>query len=170
MVEGRACRTWLMAACLAALPWLSACSRSSDETGTTSAATGTTARPVNAAPPADPDMVSAVSTAKSATPIDLKFRLAGKPVVGQSAALELLLLPDAAARVVRIQLSLQGGEGLQIEGPTSLSFEQIEPAMRTELRIKPLQEGVWTLAVTALVDTETSSVARTYSIPVIAGI
>lgn len=159
--------------CAALLIFLAACTRSADEIRAerqTHADGAPAAAAAAAAASADADMVSAVSGAKSGTPIDLKFRLATRPAVGQSTRVELLILPDAAARVVRVHLSLQGGEGLQVEGASNLDFEQIEPAMRTELKVKPLQEGVWALSVTALVDTEGSSVARTYSIPVIAGI
>ncbi len=172
MGAGRTCGI-LLAAIAGMSLGLSACTRSTEEVraGREAHTTGNSApAAATVAIATDADMVSAVGNARSGPPIDLKFRLTGRPEVGQSLPMDLLIVPDATARVVRIHLSLQGGEGLQIEGSSSVDFEQIEPALRAQLRIKPLQEGVWSLSVTALVDTETSSVARTYSIPVIAGI
>jgi hypothetical protein len=115
-------------------------------------------------------MVTAVSSAASTTPIDLKFRLEGRPEVGRPLQVTIALIPDRNARVARIHLSVQGGDGLRIEGGTStdIDLSEADTVVQRELQLQPLQAGVHTLSITTLVDTDSASIARTYSIPVIA--
>jgi hypothetical protein len=169
-------RAYKLFGVLAALALLGACTRSADEvraereaseSRTTASRTGTAGQPTVVL---DADMVTAVSSAASTTPIDLKFRLDGRPEVGKPLQVTIALIPDRSARVARIHLSLQGGDGLRIDSGTSADIEvsESDTVVQRELRLQPLQAGVHALSITTLVDTDSASIARTYSIPVIA--
>jgi hypothetical protein len=117
----------------------------------------------------DADMVAAVSNVSSDTPISLKFRLASRPEVDKPVIIEIALVPDAAEQIQHIHLSFQPGEGLEIQGEQKLDIEAraAAGAMRHDLTVVPRHTGVLQLHATAVVDTNSASLARSYGIPVI---
>jgi len=119
---------------------------------------------------ADADMVSAVTSADTTRPISLKFRIGTRPEVGKPLKLELVVVPDSPARIVRVLLIFQPSEGLAVVGDHQLDIGEAEAQARIqrELTLQPMQAGVLSLAATAVIDTETESISRTYTIPLIA--
>ena len=119
----------------------------------------------------DPDMVAAVSSAHSSTPISMKFRIAARPVVGTPLQVDVALIPAADVSISHIHASFQPGDGLQLQGEHSLDVNGPDAGVVIEqaLSVVPQQPGVLSLTATVVVDLNGSSLARSYSIPLIAG-
>jgi hypothetical protein len=119
---------------------------------------------------ADADMVSAVSSVPSNTPVSLKFRLIEPPRVGQALRVELALLQAPGLEIESLLLSLQPGEGLQLESDQNFEFHA--PAAgathRVVVTLRAQQPGLLNLDATALVNSRDGSLARSFSIPLIA--
>jgi hypothetical protein len=121
------------------------------------------------AAPIDPDMINAVSAANSTTPISVKFRIDGKPQVGQPLSVVLALIPADGVEIDHIHASFQAGEGMQLQSDRSFDVEQPTSGVPLEhaLTLLPQRAGVFLLTATVEVDSDSGSIARTYSIPVI---
>jgi hypothetical protein len=115
-------------------------------------------------------MVAGVSQAGSEPPIGLKFLITERPQVGLPLQIELALIPSPDSAISHIHCSLQTGEGLQFQ--SARTFEINEPqagvALKQDVTVVPQQEGVLSLSATLLIDLDNGSVARTYTIPLIA--
>jgi hypothetical protein len=118
----------------------------------------------------DADLVSAVSQSGSDATLSVKFRLAERPVVGTPVAIELALFPGPEAGITHIHGSLQASEGLQLQSQRTfdIATPQAGGALRQEVTVIPQQDGVLSLSATILIDFDNGSLARTYSIPLIA--
>jgi hypothetical protein len=118
----------------------------------------------------DADLVSAVSTAGSVDPVNLRFKVPDPPRVGQPLHLELVLSQQQGLDITHMLVSLQAGDGLDIESDHSIEFDS--PAagatqhMVVDLRAR--QQGLLSLTATVLVDAGNSSLTRNFSIPLIA--
>jgi hypothetical protein len=120
--------------------------------------------------PGDADMVAAVSQSGADTTIGVKFRLATRPVVGTPLQIVLALVPGADAGITHIHGSLQPGEGLQLQSQRTfdITSPQDGVTLTQEVTVLPQQDGVLSLSATLLIDFDNGSLARTYSIPLIA--
>ena len=120
---------------------------------------------------ADADMVTAVSSARSTTPINMKFALSARPVVGTAVTLTVALIPAPDAGINHIHVSFQPGDGLQLPADRVLDVTSPDAGQLIEqqLSVVPQQAGVLLLNATVLVDMDGGSMARGYTIPVIAG-
>ena len=129
-----------------------------------------TAGAAAAAAAAEADFVSAVSSASSASPVALKFRLQQPPRVGQPLQLELVLSQQPGVDIASMLVSLQPGDGLQLQSDHSYEFRAPGPGatQRMNVTLQADQAGVLSLGATVLVDTANTSVARYFLIPVIA--
>jgi hypothetical protein len=118
----------------------------------------------------DPDLVSAVSPGGSGPPIGLKFRLDTRPVVGMPAQLVLALIPTPGVEITHIHGSLQVADGLQLQSAHSFDIEAPQPGapLRQDVTVVPQRNGVLSISATLVIDYNDGSVARTYSIPLIA--
>jgi hypothetical protein len=118
----------------------------------------------------DPDMVAAVSSAHSSTPIGMKFRLSARPVVGTPLQVLVALIPAADVGISHIHASFQPGDGLQLQAERTLDINDPTAGgvIEEELSVVPQQAGVLSLNATVVVDMEAGSLARSYAIPVIA--
>jgi len=146
---------------------LGGCGGKASQSSTAGKPAGDAPRPVAV----DPDMVTAVSTANSATPISLKFRIQKKPVVGQPVSIELSFLPAAGAGVVHIHTAFQVSDGLQLASERAFDVEQPEAGvpLEHELTVLPQAGGVLQITATVIVDSDNGgSLARSYAIPLIA--
>jgi hypothetical protein len=118
---------------------------------------------------ADADLVSAVSSAGSAAPVGLKFRLASPPRVDQPLSIELVLSQQPGLDIENMLVSLQPGDGLTVESDHSFEFQS--PAagatQRMTVTVRPHQEGLLSLGATVLIGTPNASLTRTFSIPLI---
>ncbi len=115
-------------------------------------------------------MVTAVSAGKGGLPVDVKFALRQRPEVGQSAELDLIVIPSAP--LDRLMTSFHVEEGLTLSDGAQPSVEdRPEPGVPIShaLTIVPKQDGIFYVDATVLADSGTGSIARTFTIPVIAG-
>ena len=115
------------------------------------------------------DLVSAVSSAGTAAPVNLKFRMPQPPRVGQPLVIELVLVQQPGLDIDSLLVSLQAGDGLALESDRSFEFQS--PAagatQRMTVTVRAGQAGLLNLGATVLVDTANTSVTRTFSIPMI---
>src|SRR5258706_11121873 len=119
---------------------------------------------------ADADMVSAVSTVASATPVSLKFRLSDPPLVGQALRLQLALVQAPGLDIDSMLVSLQPGDGLQIESGHSVEFQApaVGAIQHIDVTVRPQAPGLLNVGATVLVNAGGISLTRNFSIPLIA--
>ena len=117
------------------------------------------------------DMVSAVSTAKSGPPVELRFSLAGRPEVGQVVDVEIAVIPRAPVPD-SISAMFQAAEGLDvIDGSQLDRVEKLVDGtpIRHVVKIIPKRDGIFALTAVVSFAQQNQDLARTFSIPVIAG-
>ena len=149
-----------------ALACLGACDRTPE--AATPAAPASASTPRKAALP--PDMVSAVSGSKGNAAVDLKFALASRPEPGRPLDIELAVIPSDAAATIRV--IVQNADGLAITAGQEMSIPRgAEPGVPLMHRVTvvPERDGIFSLSAVALVDTDRSSLTRTFAIPIIVG-
>jgi hypothetical protein len=117
----------------------------------------------------DPNMVTAVNSAHSNTPINMKFRLSARPVVGSAVQVEVALIPAADASINHLRASFQPGDGLQLPGDRTFDIEDpgAGAVIEREVSVVPQQTGVLNLNATVMVDMDGATLARSYSIPLV---
>ena len=174
---GRTTRAAALAAGLALVSALilalAGCDSSSDPSAATPASGG--AAPAKAGAPTardDADMVNAFSTrsAGQAGPVDLKFKLSRRPAVGEPVDIELEFIPHV--ELERLFARFQAADGLQVvSGAETQHFEH--PARGApvghKLTVTARTDGIFYVTAIVLADSDTESVSRTFSFPLIAG-
>lgn len=127
------------------------------------------AEAAQAAGPDDSDMVTAVGGNGSTTPVSLRFRFRTAPRVGEPFDVELALAQDAQVQIDDLLVSFLPGDGLALESGRSLELHA--PAtgavQRFSATLRPQQAGLASLTATVLVNSGASSIARSFSIPII---
>jgi hypothetical protein len=117
-----------------------------------------------------PDMVAAVSASKTPGAADVRFALSGRPTVGQPVDIQLALTPTV--ELDRLYARFQASEGLDlVKGGETAHYDQ--PGRGKELShtvtVIPKSDGIFNVTAVVLSDSDTESIARTYTIPIIAG-
>lgn len=158
---------WGLALTAAAL--LCACGRAGDARHSRAARAAGEAV-ATAASSAESDLVSAVSPAGSIGPVGLKFRVPEPPRVGQPVRLELVLAQAPSVDISHMLVSFQPSEGLEVESARIVEFDApgVGASQHMVVILRPQQEGLLNLSATVLVDEESSSLTRSFSIPLIA--
>ena len=166
-----------VAAAIALALMLCSCAPSADEVKSRHAADGAAASSSAAAarsavPEAgahDGELVTAVALNKVKLPVDVRFRLDARPVVGQPLKIELVVTPAQMAQVRSLQFHLQPGAGLLLQGDADLPMTGATPgvAVRREIIVVPQSAGVLELEVQGAVETGSESLTQTYAIPLI---
>jgi hypothetical protein len=120
--------------------------------------------------PGEADLVSAVSPGGSMSPVGLKFRVPEPPRVGQPLRLELVLTQEPGLDISHMLVSLQAGDGLMLESDRSIDFDApaIGATQRMVVNLRAQQEGLLSLNATVLVDAGSTSLTRSFFIPLIA--
>lgn len=116
------------------------------------------------------DMVSAVSAGQGPGAVDVRFAMAARPEVGKPVDIQIALIPNVD--LVGLYARFQGAEGLDVvKGGETEHFDH--PAKGAEklhaVTVLPRSDGIFNLTAIVLADSETGSVSRSYSIPIIAG-
>jgi hypothetical protein len=143
---------------------------SSDPDPTADGQGGTKAKAGKAPPRVRPDMVAAVSASKSPGPIDLRFAVPQAPVVGQPIDIQLSITPKV--ELERIVARFQATDGLELlRGAETGVLDKPAPGVEIihTLTVIPKADGIFNITAVVLTDSATDSVARTFSIPLIAG-
>ena len=156
--------------CAAAALLLSACSKQAPSTTHGRAKTVQSQGAAKAASNANADLVNAVRFGQDAGPVELKFVLHQKLTPNQPGTVEVAILPTT--NVDRLTVSFRADEGLQVsEGAHVDPIDRPEPQMPIThmVTVVPDRDGIFNLNATVLIDTDTQSVTRAFSIPLIAG-
>jgi len=117
-----------------------------------------------------PHMVSAVSGGKSNSSVDLKFALASRPEPGRPLDIDLAVIPREPEATVRV--IVQNTDGISISAGQEVTIPKgAEPGVPVTHRVTvlPARDGIFSLSAVALVDSDKSSVTRTFAIPIIVG-
>lgn len=136
-----------------------------------SAAGGTGGRPnAERSASAQGDTVAAVSASATPGPVDVRFALSTRPLVGQPVDVDVSLTPTQ--ELDRLYVRFQAPEGLQLlRGAETPSFPR--PAVGTRLShtvtVIPQADGIFSITASVVTDSPTGSITRSYSIPLISG-
>lgn len=117
-----------------------------------------------------PQMVAAVSSNRAQGVVDLRFALAGRPAVGQPVDIRLAITPTQ--RLEALFVRFLAAEGLEVAkgGETGhLENPPIGTAIDHTVSVVPKSDGIYYLTAVVVSDSETESLTRSYSIPIIAG-
>ncbi len=119
----------------------------------------------------DGDMVAAVSSGKGDDmPVKVTFALRNRPEVGQASELDLEVIPSAP--LDKLVAVFHAQDGLSVKsGAEPSERDRPEPGVPIShrLTIVPARDGIFYVDATVLVDFGSESIARTFTIPVIAG-
>lgn len=164
-----AARTTALAAMAMAAVALGACGSSESQSATDAANAPTKKSGAAAAQTVRPDMVAAVSSAKGPGTVDVRFSIPARPVVGEPLDIQLSLTPSI--ELERLVAHFQVPEGVQLVagGETGQNRPAIGAEINHTLTVVPKADGIYTITAVVLTDSEQASIARTYSIPLIAG-
>lgn len=120
----------------------------------------------------DDDMVAAVTIAKGdeLLPVEVKFALRERPEVGKASELDLEMIPSAP--LDRLITVFHAEDGLNVSagaGPAQRDRPEPGVPIPHQLTIVPERDGIFYVTATVLEDAGSESIARTFTIPVIAG-
>lgn len=116
------------------------------------------------------DLVAAVAGEKTAVPVQVQFALRSRPEIGKPVELDIEVTPTGP--LGRLVTSFHAQDGLEIErGGGASATDRPEPGvpLSRALTIVARHDGIFYVSATVLVDQGADSVARTFTIPVIAG-
>lgn len=120
--------------------------------------------------PGSADFVTAVGGDKTSLPIEVRYALRARPEVGKPVELDIQVTPTGP--LGRLLTSFHAEDGLTIAGGGAASeTDRPEPGVPVShaLKIVARRDGIFYVKATVLVDAGSDSVARTFTIPVIAG-
>ena len=116
-------------------------------------------------------MVDAVGPSRSDSPVNLKFSIRDKPVVGQDDEIKFAVVPQAhGLQSVRVAFGALEGLTVVSRGP---AINAVKPASGVPIFgsviVKPVKAGLFTLTAAVAVESPSQSVMWNFNIPVIAG-
>ncbi|MEJ0084578.1 MAG: hypothetical protein WDO72_02745 [Pseudomonadota bacterium] len=130
----------------------------------------TAAKPAGAAKIAglEPDMVAAVSAAKTATMLGVHFALRAVPTVNQPLPIDIAIVPHRDFTSLRAHF--ESRDGLPMTSGDTFAQKADAPKEKVlthELMLQPAKDGLF--MITAIVETEGAdgTVTRVFSIPVV---
>ncbi len=113
-------------------------------------------------------MVEATTTGKSQLPVELKFDLPQRPVVGQALNINVAVMPQIAAASGNIEVT--GGDGLTVDPETihiELPAVEAGQVYRQNVKVTPTTAGVLLLSLTVSLKRDESNESRAFYIPLI---
>ncbi len=130
-----------------------------------------------AEPAIDPAVTEAIRTmapgvpvGTGAAPLDVRFNLASVPAPGDPFALDVAVLPDAPAPVLRVEIS--GGDGLTVLEPeAAVSFEKVQAGSVTHVHVRASSAAAGTrlVEVRATLELPDGPETRSFAFPVVIG-
>lgn len=115
-------------------------------------------------------MVSAVSANGEKAEVDVKFELTQRPEVGKPLDISLVFIPGSA--LDRVYAKFAGADGLEVvKGEETEQFARpaVGAALTHTLTVVPKRNGIFSVQAVVLMDSDSESVSRSFSIPFIAG-
>lgn len=163
------------AAALLAGTLVTACGGGKDEAVAVAKAEKAKAEQVAAAPPpASADekharLASAVVDSKTTAPVDMKYDVLAKPVLGQPFEVELTF--DTRLPADKLETEITEAPGLTIVGEKTAGFALVEGGQSyvTKVLVKGDNPGLYYIGVTAKMSTKVQTEIRAFSIPVVIG-
>jgi hypothetical protein len=128
----------------------------------------TAAKPDKTGAQVPPNMVSAVSSSKTAGLIGVHFALEAPPEVGKPVGVNLAIIPHSKFAGLRVlfetspDLILATGD--RFEAPADTKAETV---FTHKLVVQPKQEGVFLISAAVETESEEGTLTRLYSIPII---
>lgn len=116
------------------------------------------------------NMVEAVPAGEGKVLIHLKFELNERPEVGNPFEISLVFIP--VSPLERLYARFSAGEGLEVvKGSQTEQIARpiVGSAITHSLTVVPKRNGIFNVQAAVLMDSETESLSRTFSIPLIAG-
>jgi len=113
-------------------------------------------------------MIEAVTLGKSTVPVDVKFNLPDRPVIGQSAELVVAVMPQIDADLA--VLTVVGSSSLVLApggGPIEMPTVDPTQVYRHNIQLTPTAEGVQLLELTVSLKHDDVVETRTFAIPLI---
>jgi hypothetical protein len=159
-----------LCAAFAATLMLTAC-ESSDDAGDAGGNSAPVSKPAANRPvkSASADMVTAVS-AKGGGMVELGFAIQKRPKVGEPVEIEFAITPSVDLE--RVFARFQAAEGLQIvSGAETDHLEKPAKGVPVShvVTLLPKTDGIFYVTAVVLADSDKESVARTFTVPLIAG-
>ena len=102
--------------------------------------------------------------------ISMRFALSARPVIGTPLTVTVALVTATDVAISHIRASFQPGDGLQLQAERNIDISDpgAGAVIEQELSVVPQQAGVLSLNATVVVDMDGGSLARSYTIPLIA--
>jgi hypothetical protein len=113
-------------------------------------------------------MVEAASQGKSQLPVEVKFELLKRPMVGQALEIPIALIAQIAANSADIDIA--GADGLDVaSGSGQINIPGIEAGQvyRRSVKVTPTADGVLLLALNVTLKHDEITESRTFSLPLI---
>jgi hypothetical protein len=113
-------------------------------------------------------MVEAAAQGKSQLPVQLKFDLKQRPILGQALDIDIAILPQIDASPANVQVS--GGDGLTVApGAGQIDWPAIEAGQvyRQSVKVTPSVDGLLLLSLTVSLKHDETTESRAFSIPLI---
>jgi hypothetical protein len=115
-------------------------------------------------------MIGGVALGAGNAPLDVRFALATAPAAGAPFTLDVAVLPQAPAPVLRIDV--RGSEGLSVTEPAgSVQLEKVEAGtvQRFKVIASSVAPGTRVVSVKATLELPTGAEAREYAYPIVVG-
>jgi hypothetical protein len=118
---------------------------------------------------ADDGLANAVAVGKTAAAVDLKYKIAARPAIGQPFEVELVLLPRMAADALEVQAT--GMPGLVVAGGADARFDKVVAGEKyaAKVLLQVTEPGLYYVGVTAKLVNKVQTDSRTFSVPVVVG-
>jgi hypothetical protein len=113
-------------------------------------------------------MVEAAAQGKSQLPVQLKFDLKRRPMLGQALDIDIAVMPQIDASPVNIQVS--GGDGLTVApGAGQIDLPAIESGQvyRQSVKVTPTVDGLLLLSLIVSLKHDETTESRAFSIPLL---
>jgi len=113
-------------------------------------------------------MVQAVTQGKSQLPVELKFDVLQRPVLGKALEIAIALVPQIAASAATVQIGTAGGLDLG-SGANQFDIPSVEAGQvyRHSVHVTPTADGVLLLGLTVSLKHDEITESRVFSIPII---
>jgi hypothetical protein len=114
-------------------------------------------------------MAQAVADGKTTAPVDMKYDVLSKPVVGQPFEVELAFEPRLPADTLDVEVT--EAPGLVLVGEKTARFTLVETgrSYTTRVLVKGDQPGLYYVGVVAKMSTQVQTESKAFALPVVIG-
>jgi hypothetical protein len=117
---------------------------------------------------ANRSMAAGVPIGNSTAPLEIRFDVASVPVPGEPFTVDIAVLPEAPAPVLRVEVT--GGEGVNILDPEgAVTFEKVQAGtvQRLKVRASTATAGTRLVEVRATLELPAGPEARAFAFPIV---